>query len=200
MSGKPWEFGWGAIEALAVCGALLAAGYAVVLERRADRKMRADYAQRIDDERRSHASQVAVWPSGAFIPDPDRAPKNYTYPQLTIRNSSVLPIAQVDVHVVTVNEDGTHHGVTFLETFPVLEPGETKVVPLSNDLQFGAGHRTPLANYHLQFLDANGHEWIRDGSGHLSFIVPGGPFSTRGPVADEPNSWWKFWQRDDSTA
>lgn len=162
-----WE-GWAAVEAIAVVLALIAAGYAVRFEMRADKRL-ADELERTNDERVSaQAAAVAVWPSGGYVPNPETAPRNIAYPSATLKNSSALPITNVWLLIREQEGDQTSESY-FAPMMHVVEPGEAKIYDVPKDKQFGDTARPVAASaLILRFTDANGRVWERDGAGTLT--------------------------------
>lgn len=170
---SPWQWGWGAVEALGVCAAFLAAGLALYFEFDSNRRTRDEIERAREDDRRRQASAVTAWPSGGYILDAQH-PGSTVYPEVTIRNGSDLPIT--DVSIIIRDEDSGEGHATELGFAPriiVLEPGKERTFPFPGDVRLGdiIGPQRDVATLRLRFIDANGRRWERDGRGGLKNII-----------------------------
>jgi hypothetical protein len=164
----PWAWGWGAVEAIAVTLALIAAAIAVGLEIRAGKQRDRELNERAEDERRRQASAVSIWPTGAMVDDPVKAPRNRRYPKVAVRNSSPLPVSAVWILVVRSGIE------TVIDDIEVLAAGGARLYDLPTDLHAVPG--TDMEQYRLRFVDANGRRWERNGRGGLTQIEDSGRF------------------------
>jgi hypothetical protein len=116
-----------------------------------------------DESAPEQAQQVSIWPSAPVVDDPERAPRNRRYTQVTVKNGSALPI--IDVFVSAVVEEAGTNTVCGIENLEVLPAGEERTFDVPPEYQTSPGRSADVLR--VVFIDAAGNRWERNGRGKL---------------------------------
>jgi hypothetical protein len=135
-------------------GTVGAFGTGMILLRREHRRE----ADRVEEGRRTQATQVSAWIEA------HRTPSGGRELLFHVHNASQMPIYEVALHNPTPSPDADDDEPDEAEFIGLVPPGQTIRRPAPKEWLTSYYSPEPVE---IEFLDSAGHRWTRDGQGAL---------------------------------
>jgi hypothetical protein len=153
-----WSAIGSVVQAVATVAAFAAAGYAVWLEKRGERRRDAEAIAERERARRRQASLVGAWLGPTVV----TTVNGWRHDTLLVKNSSDLPVYELTCRLIVPSSHSSGNPVV------ALPPGDTLTMDVPNTSPGEAGiDRREARCLWVSFVDASGTMWYRSAAGEL---------------------------------